>query len=51
VAVATGEQLVPQWLMSDADEQLYRAKATRNAVCAAPMLSGAGRGTADLAVD
>jgi diguanylate cyclase (GGDEF)-like protein len=51
VAVATGEQLVPQWLTSDADEQLYQAKATRNTVCAAPVLSGAGRGTADLAVD
>ena len=32
VSVATQQQLVPQWLTSEADEQLYRAKATRNAV-------------------
>jgi diguanylate cyclase (GGDEF)-like protein len=49
VAVATGEQSVPQWLMSDADEQLYRAKATRNAVSAGPVHSGDGRGAADIA--
>jgi diguanylate cyclase (GGDEF)-like protein len=47
VAVATGEQTVPQWLMSDADDQLYLAKATRNAVSAGLVRSGAGRGTAD----
>jgi diguanylate cyclase (GGDEF)-like protein len=44
VAVATGEQTVPQWLMSDADEQLYQAKETRNAVSAALVRSDAGRG-------
>ena len=51
VAVATGQQLVPQWLTSDADEQLYRAKATRNAVSAGPVLPGSGRGTADITAD
>jgi diguanylate cyclase (GGDEF)-like protein len=45
VAVATGEQTVPQWLMSDADDQLYRAKGTRNAVRAGFVQPGA-RGTA-----
>jgi diguanylate cyclase (GGDEF)-like protein len=34
VAVATGGHADPQRLMSDADEQLYRAKETRNAVSA-----------------
>ncbi|MFD2090775.1 GGDEF domain-containing protein [Blastococcus deserti] len=51
VAVANGEQSVPQWLMSDADEQLYRAKATRNAVSAGAVHSGAGRGTAAVTAD
>ena len=51
VAVATGEQTVPQWLMSDADDQLYQAKATRNTVSAALVHSGAGRGTGVIATD
>jgi diguanylate cyclase (GGDEF)-like protein len=51
VAVATGEQTVPQWLMSDADEQLYRAKATRNAVSAGLVDAAARRGTTDVAAD
>jgi diguanylate cyclase (GGDEF)-like protein len=51
VAVATEQQLVPRWLTADADEQLYRAKATRNAVSAGHVLSGAARSTADIAVD
>ena len=49
VAVAAGDQAVPQWLMADADEHLYRAKATRNAVAAGAVRSAAGRGTSDLA--
>ncbi len=51
VAVATGEQTVPQWLMSDADEQLYQAKFTRNAVNAALVQAGRGRGPGDVAAD
>jgi diguanylate cyclase (GGDEF)-like protein len=43
-AVATGQQLVPEWLTSDADEQLYMAKSSRNAVSAGGELSRAGRG-------
>jgi diguanylate cyclase (GGDEF)-like protein len=46
VAVATGEQTVPQWLMADADDHLYRAKDTRNAVSVGTVRWGAGRGTA-----
>lgn len=36
VAVATGRDAVPELLTAEADAHLYRAKATRNAVCAAP---------------
>jgi diguanylate cyclase (GGDEF)-like protein len=36
VAVATGRDAVPELLTVEADAQLYRAKATRNAVCAGP---------------
>jgi diguanylate cyclase (GGDEF)-like protein len=32
VAAGQGQQALPSWLMSSADRQLYRAKATRNAV-------------------
>ncbi|SFF36184.1 GGDEF domain-containing protein [Blastococcus tunisiensis] len=48
VAVATGGQTVPPWLMSDADDQLYRAKSTRNAVSAALVHPAAGRDTTGL---
>jgi PleD family two-component response regulator len=41
VAVAAGPQSVPERLMSDADAQLYRAKATRNAVSAGAVQRGA----------
>jgi diguanylate cyclase (GGDEF)-like protein len=46
VAVARGEQAVQQWLMSDADDQLYRSKATRNAVSAGLVQTGDRRGEA-----
>jgi diguanylate cyclase (GGDEF)-like protein len=36
VAVASGWDAVPERLTVDADAHLYRAKATRNAVCAGP---------------
>lgn len=36
VAVACGEDAVPERLTVEADAHLYRAKATRNAVCAGP---------------
>ena len=36
VAVAAGEDAVPERLTVEADAHLYRAKATRNAVCAGP---------------
>ena len=36
VAVATGREAVPELLTVEADAHLYRAKATRNAVCAGP---------------
>ncbi|SDN39245.1 diguanylate cyclase [Geodermatophilus sp. DSM 45219] len=36
VAVATGRDAVPELLTVEADAHLYRAKATRNAVCAGP---------------
>jgi diguanylate cyclase (GGDEF)-like protein len=36
VAVARGDRADPQRLTSEADAQLYRAKATRNAVCVGP---------------
>ena len=36
VAVATGRDAVPELLTVEADAHLYRAKATRNAVCALP---------------
>jgi diguanylate cyclase (GGDEF)-like protein len=36
VAVATGRDAVPELLTVEADAQLYRAKATRNTVCAGP---------------
>jgi diguanylate cyclase (GGDEF)-like protein len=47
VAVANGDQAVPQWLTSDADDQLYRSKATRNAVSAGMVLAGARRHDAE----
>ena len=49
VAVATGEQAVPRWLTSDADDQLYLAKATRNSVSAASVRAGVQRSTSDVA--
>jgi len=36
VAVAAGDDAVPEQLTVEADAHLYRAKATRNAVCAGP---------------
>ncbi|WNV76610.1 diguanylate cyclase [Geodermatophilus sp. DSM 44513] len=36
VAVARGDQAVPERLTAEADAHLYRAKATRNTVCAGP---------------
>ncbi|MGY1683028.1 diguanylate cyclase [Geodermatophilus sp. SYSU D01176] len=36
VAVASGQDAVPERLTAEADAHLYRAKATRNAVCAGP---------------
>ncbi|WP_448611787.1 diguanylate cyclase [Geodermatophilus sp. URMC 60] len=36
VAVASGREAVPERLTVEADAHLYRAKATRNAVCAGP---------------
>ena len=36
VAVASGQDAVPERLTVEADAHLYRAKATRNAVCAGP---------------
>ena len=39
VAVAWGRDAVPERLTVEADAHLYRAKATRNAVCAGPWTS------------
>ena len=47
VAVASGEQAVQQWLMSDADDQLYRSKTTRNAVSAGLVRAGSRRDDAE----
>ena len=41
VAVAAGEDAVPERLTVEADAHLYRAKATRNAVCAGPWTAAA----------
>lgn len=41
VAVAAGEDAVPERLTVEADAHLYRAKATRNAVCADPWTAAA----------
>ena len=42
VAVASGWDAVPERLTVDADAHLYRAKATRNAVCAGPWTAPVG---------
>lgn len=36
VAVASGQDPLPERLTAEADAHLYRAKATRNSVCAGP---------------
>jgi hypothetical protein len=47
VAVANGDQAVPRRLASDADGQLHRSEATRNAVSAGMVRAGSRRHDAE----